>query len=359
VKSFTLFLAYKNELIYHQNFKIMKQKILLSILIFLMVAGGFAQSGEITVTSMQQRTDGSGLVDVYFNLSAPAGAYYVNVRVSFDAGANYFPVSRSTISGNVGPISPGNNKQLVWDPLQEHPGRYSPQTKLKLIAYTVESMNPCPGTPTVTDYDGNVYNTIKIGDQCWMRENLNTTRTANGTQITRSCYNNDPGNCELYGGLYNWAIVMNGAASSGANPSGVQGICPTGWHVPSDAEWTQLTNYLINTYVDITADNVGNKLKSCRQVSSPLGGDCNTTEHPRWNSHSTHYGTNDFGFSSLPGGLYYSGSFYYLGTNGNWWSATESSSTNAWYRNMGHHHGSVSRFNHSKTHGFSVRCIRD
>ncbi|MBN1339607.1 MAG: hypothetical protein JXA03_09805 [Bacteroidales bacterium] len=318
-----------------------------------------AQTGSITNVQVAQRPDNSGLVDVYFDLTAPGNAYFMNMRVSFDAGLNYFPISSGTISGDVGPVSPGNGLHIVWDPMQEHPNRYSPETKLMLVAYIVESMNPCPGAPTVMDYDGNVYNTILIGNQCWMKENLNTTRDASGTNITRRCYNNDPVNCELYGGLYEWAAVMNGAGSSNGNPSGVQGICPTGWHVPGDAEWTELTDYLINTYIDITSDNVGNKLKSCRQVNSPLGGDCNTSEHPRWNSSTTHYGTNDFGFSALPGGSYSSGAYYNVGNSGYWWSATEYSSTNAWGRGMNYDDGSVSRNSSSKTSGFSVRCVRD
>jgi uncharacterized protein (TIGR02145 family) len=336
-------------------------KLLFISAIMVVIAGySLAQTGSVTVTSAQQRTDGSGLVDVYFNLSGPGDFYFMNMRVSFDVGSIYYPISRNSISGDIGPISPGSNKHLVWDPLQEHPGRYSPQTKLMVIAYLVESMNPCPGTPTLTDYDGNVYNTVLIGNQCWMKENLNTTRTSNGNYITRYCYGNNPVNCDNYGGLYTWATLMNGAASSSGNPSGVQGICPNGWHVPSDAEWTQLTDYLINNYVDINSNNVGNKLKSCRQVNSPLGGDCSTSLHPRWESNATHYGTNDFGFSALPGGMYYSGYFDDLGAYSWWWSSTEYSSFDAWARRIYCNNGSVyGYYDLSKSYGFSVRCVRD
>ena len=112
----------------------------------------------------------------------------------------------------------------------------------------------CPST--VTDYDGNTYNVLHIGNQCWMKENLRTTHYANGGSISmgynststsiayRYCPNNSSSNVSTYGYLYNWAAVMHGSMSSILNPSGVQGICPTGWHVPSDAEWTQLTNYV-------------------------------------------------------------------------------------------------------------------
>jgi len=346
--------------------KNMKQKILLSIFIFLIAAGGFAQSGEITVTSVQQRIDGSGLVDVYFNLNGPANFYFIKLRVKFGSETSYFPVAQNTFSGDIGPISSGNNKHIVWDPTLEHPNRYSPQTNLMLIAYNnIEGFNPCPSEPTVYDYDGNIYNTVLIGNQCWMASNLNTTRDANGISVIRYCYSNSEDYCELYGGLYTWGTVMNGAASSSANPSGVQGICPTGWHVPSDAEWTQLTNYLINTYVDITTDNVGNKLKSCRQVSSPLNGDCNTSQHPRWNSIATQFGTNDFGFSALPGGYRNnSGNYIYLGMRGYWWSATHHVPPSySWLRLLSYDNGYMIRDNglnyYYSSYGFSVRCIRD
>jgi uncharacterized protein (TIGR02145 family) len=235
--------------------------------------------------------------------------------------------------------------------------------------------NPCPGTPTITDIDGNVYNTVLIGDQCWMKENLNTTKDASGNNITRYCYDDNTTNCELYGGLYTWATVMNGQSSSSSNPSGVKGICPDGWHVPSHHEWTQLEQYICNALGNSNCEtqfpydhsttgwrgtNEGNALKSCRQVNSPLGGDCNTSEHPRWNSDGTHHGFDEFGFSAFPGG-YRSpdGTFDYLGSSGYWWSSTEDSSTNALTRGMYYEYSYVNRVNGSKSFGFSVRCLRD
>ena len=116
---------------------------------------------------------------------------------------------------------------------------------------------PCLGTPTVSDINGNTYNTVQIGNQCWMQENLRATRFPDHTEIpmdTNSAFseevpyrytpNNDESEVSDYGYLYNWAAVMHGAVSSDANPSGVQGICPNGWHVPSVAEWIQLVNHV-------------------------------------------------------------------------------------------------------------------
>ncbi len=214
----------------------------------------------------------------------------------------------------------------------------------------------------VTDIDGNEYVTVIIGNQEWMAENLRVTRDANGNDIDRYCYDDDPDWCELYGGLYSWHTVMNGEASSSNNPSDVQGICPTGWHVPSDAEWTQLVDYMeAQGFPNSSVVNgAGNALKSCLQNGSPLGGDCDTSEHPRWNSHGTHYGFDEFGFSALPGG-YRSpyGSFYNLGTHGRWYSSTQRSMSNGWARTIRHSYGTVLRLNYDKARGVSLRCVRD
>jgi uncharacterized protein (TIGR02145 family) len=132
----------------------------------------------------------------------------------------------------------------------------------ELVFPVIGDGQPCYGTPTLTDIDGNVYNTVQIGTQCWMKENLRVTQYSIGftiplgnetnySTVYRYYPNNDSSNVLNYGYLYNWIAVMGGLGSSGANPSGVQGICPIGWHVPSDAEWTQLTDYVSsrNQYV--------------------------------------------------------------------------------------------------------------
>jgi uncharacterized protein (TIGR02145 family) len=323
----------------------MKQKILISIFIFLMASVGFAQSGSITVTSVEQRSDGSGFVDVYFNLSGPGSAYNIDVQASFDGGSTYAPIPPAFLSGDIAGISPGSNKHIVWDGLGSFPSTFSMQARLELTATEVTGGGiPCPGMPTFTDpRDGKTYNTVQIGDQCWMKENLNY-QTSNSW-----CYANNTANCTNYGRLYTWSAALT--------------ACPPGWHLPSDAEWNQLTNYVVsqgypNNWND--PNGAGNALKSCRQVNSPLGGDCNTSERPRWNSHSIHHGFDEFGFSAFPGGFRYAnGGFLHLGSNGHWWSSTERSSTTAWHRYMYYLYGSVNRNGYGKGYGFSVRCLRD
>lgn len=220
---------------------------------------------------------------------------------------------------------------------------------------------PCPGMPVVTDVEGNSYNTVQIGNQCWMKENLKTTKYNNGTSIpnvtdstswpnlTKGAYvwyNNDINWKNIYGALYNWYTVIDSNE-----------ICPTGWHVPSHDEWTMLTDFIggwIPPY--------GNMLKSCRQVNSPLAGDCLTDEHPRWEAYENYYGTDDFGFSGLPGGYRYwgDGTFIYIGRIGICWSTTEFPLTGgARLTGLFHNYDLVYHGDRHKNDGFSVRCIKD
>ena len=188
----------------------------------------------------------------------------------------------------------------------------------------------------VDSRDGKVYRTVRIGAQTWMAQNLNFN--ASGS----ACYDNDESNCQKYGRLYNWATVMNGASSSSSSPSGVRGICPAGWHVPSDAEWTILTNY-VSANGNGTG-RVGTKLKSVTG----------------WNTGSGYIaGTDEFGFTALPGGGGYGGSFSLAGNYGFWWSATEYSATDARYRHMHYTYDDVLEYWNGKTVQFSLRCLRD
>ncbi len=138
-------------------------------------------------------------------------------------------------------------------------------------------------TLVVSDYDGNTYSTIKIGEQIWMGENLRSTHYSDGVPITYFNYDNDTSNVPIYGRLYNWAAAMNGEESSNTNPSNVQGIAPAGWHLPSKAEWQQLADYLGGLNV------AGGKLKEAG------------TNH--WITPNTG-ATNESGFTALPAGMY-------------------------------------------------------
>jgi uncharacterized protein (TIGR02145 family) len=217
-------------------------------------------------------------------------------------------------------------------------------------------------TIQVTDFDGNIYNTVQIGSQCWMKENLKTTHYADGTALVNGMgvgdisgdyttkywfiYVDNPSNKDTYGLLYTWAAAMNGASSSDANPSEVQGVCPTGWHLPSDAEWKQLEMHLGMSQAE--ADRKGWR-------GTDEGGKLKETGTTRWVSPNTG-ATNESGFSGLPGGYRYSaGPFFNIGYFGYWWSSLEET----FYRDLNYNLTSIYRYDTSKDWGFSVRCLRD
>ena len=206
----------------------------------------------------------------------------------------------------------------------------------------------------VKDVEGNLYKAVKIGNQVWMSENLKTTKYNDGTTIPNvtdntawaalptgaySWYNNDATTYKAtYGALYNWYAVDNNPSTKAASNGG-KNVCPTGWHVPSDAEWTTLTTFLGGEAV------AGGKLKE--------------TGTTHWTAPNTG-ATNETGFTALPGGSRGGyGTYGSIGNYGNWWSSTESSATYAWGRYMGYDDAGVGRGGGSKQYGFSVRCVRD
>ncbi len=226
--------------------------------------------------------------------------------------------------------------------------------------------SPCPGTPTVTDIDGNVYNTVQIGNQCWMKENLRTTKYADNTPIPAGetysetdpyhyAPNNDEANVVTYGYLYNWPAVMYGAASSDENPSNVQGICPEGWHVPSDAEWTQLTDYVGSQSQYVCGNN---NINIAKALAAATGWNEYDFECAVGNDQSVNNAT---GFSALPAGYYLDGNCGYFGGNGyaGFWSSTTNGENNAYDRSFGYGNNGVLRDNDNVYNGFSVRCLRD
>lgn len=244
---------------------------------------------------------------------------------------------------------------------------------LYFSATTLFDGQPCPSAATVTDYDNNTYNTVQIGDQCWMKENLRTTHYADGTAIPagittaddhiaayRYAPNNDESNVATYGYLYNWYAVMHGAASSSANPSGVQGICPAGWHVPSDAEWTQLTTYVHdNGYQcpDCNASNLWTNVDCIAKALAAQTGWCSYSNDACAVGYdlSTNNAT---GFSALPAG-FYCGTYYY-GFSAYYWSTTQNNNFNstAYSRTLNYNGNYVYRYDHYKYEGHSVRCVR-
>ena len=226
---------------------------------------------------------------------------------------------------------------------------------------------------TITDVDSNIYNTVQIGTQCWMKENLKTTKYADGTAIsnggsshtsTSTAYyyypNGNSSNKAVYGLLYNWAAVMKGASSSNTNPSGVQGICPDGWHVPSNAEWVQLTDYVKSQSEYLCNDNT-------TYIAKALAADTAwTTSSTTCHIGKTLSANNATGFSALPAGFRYYGSnsgFGGLTTMADFWSSTSSGSDA--YRCFFKYNSQtvLCKSNedvlYDQRYGFSVRCVQD
>ena len=195
---------------------------------------------------------------------------------------------------------------------------------------------------SIKDQDGNNYKSVKIGNQTWMTENLKTTKFNDGTPIpwvtdktawvslTTSAYcwyDNDSTYKNTYGALYNRYTVNTGK------------LCPSGWHVSSDVEWSALVTFLGGEIV------AGGKLKE--------------TGTTHWSSPNTE-ATNESGFTALPGGSRYTnGVFFTIKNLGYWWSSTESNTLNGWYRSMNNRNSAVGRNYYDSTNGFSVRCVKD
>lgn len=215
----------------------------------------------------------------------------------------------------------------------------------------------CPGTPTVTDIDGNVYHTVQIGTQCWTQSNLKTSKYRNGDTLptglsntawentTAGAYvinNNDPLNDGLYGKLYNHYAVVDS-----------RGLCPTGWHVATDGEWNILVKYL-----DPNADTL---CLHCWQSSVAGGMLKSTITQPTPGGWATPNigATNSSGFTAGPGGrMHPDGSFDPVGGNGSWWSSSFSG-LYAWNRNLHEFSGGIYKPNGLRTVGFSVRCLKE
>lgn len=222
-----------------------------------------------------------------------------------------------------------------------------------------EEETPLFQTGTVTDVDGNIYSTVKIGTQWWMSENLRTTKFNDGSPIETTnpisisivfmdtavyqwAYIGNEAFAQLYGRLYTWYTVTDD-----------RGVCPDGWHVPTDNDWTTLTDYL----VDNNYGNGGEGADIAKAMSSKTGwlqtGIVGVPgNNPQANNRS--------GFNGMPGGMRtLTGVFMFAGGDAFYWTATESDSTQAWNRLLDFDLNFVQRNAELKNYGYSVRCVED
>jgi uncharacterized protein (TIGR02145 family) len=258
---------------------------------------------------------------VFIKATVNGVVYYYSKGFTFESNKQY----NFTVTVNKNSLSVVSNSVSEWT------------TDGNVYSVKEEAINK--------DIDGNIYTTVKIGTQTWMKENLKTTKYRNGDPIGTTtpatldvsaetspkyqwAYAGNESNASTYGRLYTWYAATDS-----------RGICPTGWHVPTDAEWTTLTSLLGGE------TGAGAYLKE--------------TGTSHWYSPNTG-ATNSTGFTALGGGYRVdNGPFSAIGSYGTWWTSTESAVNNAWFRFMYWITSDVNRNNGSKAHGLSIRCIRD
>jgi len=216
---------------------------------------------------------------------------------------------------------------------------------------------------TISDVDGNTYNTVTIGTQTWIKENLKTTKYNDGTNIANVTdntawtslstpaycwYNNDAAtNKATYGALYNWYAVDAGS-------NGNKNVCPTGWHVTSNTEWSALFDYLTNNGFGYQGS--GNDI--AKSISTTIGWTFSAVSGSPGNDPASN---NASGLSLPPGGhrLESNGSFLYINSGPYWWTSTSLNSSNVYYMSSSYNGATVGIWDTTKKFGFSVRCIKD
>ena len=216
----------------------------------------------------------------------------------------------------------------------------------------------CNKLHTVKDIDGNVYQTIQIGNQVWMAENLKVTHYRNGTLIpnltsrkdwvstSSGAYcvynNNDSNEVETYGALYNWYAVVDSNY-----------IAPEGWHVPTDEEWKEL-----GIFLGMSQDEADAGGWRGTNEGSKLAGNSDLWNSGKLENEST---IDSSGFTALPGGYRHSnyGDYFKMGVSGYFWTTTTTNGNEAWYHNLYYDNAGITRSYFNKNYGFSVRCVRD
>jgi uncharacterized protein (TIGR02145 family) len=234
------------------------------------------------------------------------------------------------------------------------------------VVATNANGNSSPSSPsnsitltTISDKDGNFYHTVSIGTQVWMMENLKTTKYLNGNLIGTTslptddisgestpeyqwAYDGDEGNVATYGRLYTFFTVTDS-----------RNICPAGWHVPSDAEWTVLSNYLINNLFGFG----GSGVQIGKSMAAKSGWTADLTAGNVGNDQASN---NTSGFTALPGGYRSAGGpFLLVGQQGHWRSSTASGATTAWYRSLDYNDAILGPHDYGASNGYSVRCLKN
>jgi uncharacterized protein (TIGR02145 family) len=296
-----------------------KQATMRNCLLFLMLCIIVLRADAQIVRNVKATQEGQRIVIAYELVCAQPTE--IMLFLSEDNGKTWNPIEAG-VSGDVGMRIIQGKKVIYWDVLES-------EEKLvgNAFVFKVKSVE--------------VFKTVKIGGQVWMADNLNVDHYRNGDAIREikdagqwsnltsgswCYYNSNISNGQVYGKLYNWYAVNDS-----------RGLCPAGWHVPSDEDWTALQNFLGGS------EMAGGKLKATTGWNLPNGGANNSSS-----------------YNGLPGGCrYVNGSFDAIGNFGYWWSVTENDYDNAWGRRLSYVNSDLGRNSVSKLGGFSVRCIKD
>ncbi len=313
---------------------------------------------------------GTAVTGTLQSINWEEGPYFIKVDTDISGGSSY------TISGTSQILSVpyalyanSVNKEFVEGIVAEATAELANtiaqlQMRINNMEQTINEILDSLGIEVpalfIDDRDGNVYKYVTIGNQVWMAENLrylpNVSAPAdgsftepyhyvygyNGTDVAEAkaleTYQN-------YGVLYNWSAALE--------------ACPTGWHLPSQAEWDELLSFVDNEnskYSEIA----GMYLKSCRQVSAPQGGDCATDVHPRWDFEPGVYAIDSYGFSGVPGGArLVNGMYLFTGLYGYHWTSTAANDLYSYVMVMYYFSDDVVEMDMYKDLGYSARCIKD
>ena len=264
---------------------------------------------------------------------------------SSSVGADNHQPSSSSVSQN------GSSSSTT--PASSSSSSVVPSSSSSIVPSSIE---PCGNTVTgdgTVSCGGQTYKTVNIG-KTWMAENLNYNVTGS------KCYGNSDGNCDKYGRLYDWATAMDFSSTCNSNVCADntntphRGVCPEGWHIPSDADWDALMKHIhenTNGSPDYTS---GTSAISGKYLKSKQGwNDCGVDG-------SKYPCLDEYGFTALPGGFGNSGgTFADINLGGNWWSTAEANAGNAYYRGIYSHSENARRSSNSKTYLYSIRCVKD
>ncbi len=317
-------------------------KVFLLLMFFVFTSSQiYSQDTNPVVDNVSFTFDGSDVTVTYDLSDAEQTTVSVRVFISEDGGLTWSDSTSAATSGtgSVAVTSTPTSKNIVFP--------YSGTAATLMVKVLADDEtadgSPCVGAEKVyyeggpnSDSNGAYYTTIQVGDQCWLKENLNvgtridggTAQTDNST-IEKYCYNNDANNCTTYGGLYQWDEAMQYSTSEGA-----QGICPSGWHIPSYSEFETLKSYVNNESVKLVDEN---------ETMSGLTP------------------TNTSGFSGLFGGYWdsYNSRFGGQGVYGYFWYSNAYDANKAYEKHLLYSGANFYEGLYDKTYGFSVRCIKD